>query len=75
MITKIKIVLLTVLAVLVAALGMYNTGRKAGEKAEQLKQQKRVDDTRKVINDVEDRVNKLPGDDFSKRLYDKYRRD
>lgn len=72
---KIKIILLAILGVLLAALGMYNTGRKAGEKAEQLKQQQRLDETRKVIKHVEDKINQLPGDDFANRLRDKYRRD
>lgn len=72
---KIKIILVSILGVLLAALGMYNTGRKAGEKAEQLKQQQRLDETRKVIKHVEDKINKLHGDDFANRLRDKYRRD
>jgi sulfite exporter TauE/SafE len=72
---KLKIFLFTVLAVLITALGLYANGRKAGEKAEQLRQLERVKQQRKVIKRVEDHINQLPGDGFAKRLRDKWARD
>lgn len=54
---KIKMYLLMIASVVLAMLGLYNKGRKAGEQAEVIRQQVVINKTRKVSEDVEEAVN------------------
>ena len=57
---RLKFYALAILSVLAALVGAYGSGRKAGERAVEMDQQRRIDKVRKVSRNVENDINSKP---------------
>lgn len=71
---RLKFYALMILSVLTTIIGIYGYGRKAGERAAELDQQRQINDVRGISNDVENNTNAQSNDVIRTRLRDRWTR-
>lgn len=71
---KLKMYALIVLSVLAAIVGIYGYGRKAGERAVEMNEQRKVNKVRQASNEVIRDVNTQSNSDIRAGLHDRWTR-
>ena len=71
---RLKFYALMILSVLAAVFGAYGYGRKAGQRAVEMDQQRKINQARKISNEVKNDVNAKPIDDVRAGLRDRWTR-
>lgn len=71
---RLKLYALMIVSVLAAVVGAYGYGRKAGERAVEMDQQRKINQVRKVSNEVQNDVNSKPISDVRAGLRERWTR-